>query len=631
MSLPHVLAGPGLTVLRALWEMTWQGALWALAVWALTRALPRLPASLRTTLWWLVALKCLVGLLAPTPVRLPLLPAPEARPALAQAPALPVPVEAPAVAARDGHGVPATTPAVARAASPRGWELLGLGALLVWLGGLAWQARGLLQGLVQLRHLRREASPLEDAALTRAAEDIARALGLARLPRLRVSEHATSPLALGLLRPEVLLPRKALRTLSSQEQRMALAHELAHLRRGDLWLGWVPALAQALVFFHPLVRRACREYALAREEACDAAALQATGAAPREYGRLLLLFGVTRSPAAAAPGASSHLAALKRRIAMLEHATVDSQPRRSWTRWTLGGLALAALVPFQVVAREAPATPTVPVPALPALQPAPAAPATPPSVAQAPTPVRAATALAPLAPLAPARPVAGPMLAMTLDSELRYVLLQDNDSATMAGSKEDLRMARRLSGGTTPFFYVEYNDKEYVIRNPDTLKAIGAAFQAQPDLTRQHEEFGQKMGALGMKMQELGVKQGELGVRQGEIGVKLAALGLKQSKAALAQSRSASQNEKESPEIARQLAEYEKEEAELERQQEALEKEQDVLEKEQDVLEDEQEVLEKEHEVVERKQEAFEREAEKKLRQLVEDAVRKGIAEPVNR
>ena len=75
---------------------------------------------------------------------------------------------------------------------------------------------------------------------------------------------------------------------------MALAHELAHLRRGDLWLGWVPALAEALLFFHPLVRRAAREYALAREEACDAEALRLTGAEPGDYGQLLLAFGVAR-------------------------------------------------------------------------------------------------------------------------------------------------------------------------------------------------------------------------------------------------------------------------------------------------------------------------------------------------
>ena len=60
---------PGTGVLRTLWEVTWQGALWALGVWALTRALPKLPASVRTSLWWLVGLKCLVGLCAPGSVR----------------------------------------------------------------------------------------------------------------------------------------------------------------------------------------------------------------------------------------------------------------------------------------------------------------------------------------------------------------------------------------------------------------------------------------------------------------------------------------------------------------------------------------------------------------------------------
>ncbi|PTL79999.1 hypothetical protein [Vitiosangium sp. GDMCC 1.1324] len=53
----HAVMEHGLGVLRTLWQVTWQGALCALAVWALTRAVPRLPASVRTTLWWLVGLK----------------------------------------------------------------------------------------------------------------------------------------------------------------------------------------------------------------------------------------------------------------------------------------------------------------------------------------------------------------------------------------------------------------------------------------------------------------------------------------------------------------------------------------------------------------------------------------------
>ena len=35
---------------------------------------------------------------------------------------------------------------------------------------------------------------------------------------------------------------------------MALAHELMHVRRRDVLLGCLPALAERLYFFHPLVR-----------------------------------------------------------------------------------------------------------------------------------------------------------------------------------------------------------------------------------------------------------------------------------------------------------------------------------------------------------------------------------------
>ncbi|HEX8819712.1 MAG TPA: M56 family metallopeptidase, partial [Archangium sp.] len=417
---PHAVAEWGLGVLRALWQVTWQGALWALVVWALTRALPRLPSSARAALWWLVALKCLVGLCAPTSVRLPLLPAPEPSVAVVEKMA-PAPAgEPPRPEVRRAEAlVPVPTPEPS--GTHLGWTPLVLGVLLAWLGGLAWQGRELRRGLVRLRRLRREARPLEDASLLQAAARLGRELGLTRIPRLLVSEHAESPLALGLLNPEVILPRRALETLSPQEQRMALAHELAHVRRGDLWLGWVPALAQAAFFFHPLVRRACREYALAREEACDAAALQATGAAPREYGRLLLLFGVARAPAAAAAsGASSHLAALKRRIAMLEHADTESKLPPRWSRWALGGLALVALVPFQVVAREA-----APPPPAPAVQVAQAQPSAAPATA---SPV-----VVPVIPLPRIAAVAPPAPPHEDDDEDEddgaYVLLRSNDSA----------------------------------------------------------------------------------------------------------------------------------------------------------------------------------------------------------
>jgi beta-lactamase regulating signal transducer with metallopeptidase domain/prefoldin subunit 5 len=634
----HAVAEQGLGVL---WRVTWQGALWALAVWALTRALPRLPSSARAALWWLVGLKCLVGLCAPGVVRLPLLPAPEAPPTLVvKAGAAPAHTGLPLEVARKDGEAPRVTPPPERTGTRT--QQVVLGVLLAWLGGLVWQGWALLRSLGQLRRIRREARPLEDATLHQAAATLGRELGLARLPRLRVSEHAPSPLALSLLRPEVILPRTALEKLSPLELRMALAHELAHVRRGDLWLGWVPALAQALFFFHPLVRRACREYALAREEACDAAALQATGAGPREYGRLLLVFGVARAPAAAAmPGASSHLAALKRRIAMLEHAATDSMQRPRWIRWALGGLALVALVPFQVVARE-PAASTPPVPQAPAVTPQPSQPLVPAAVLPVVKPPPPAPRVAAAQPAAPAKPPAPPR-APDEDDEDRfsYVLLRSADEAMMvSGSTRDVKVARHLAGGgKLPLLYVRRDDgQEFIIRDAATLRTFEDTFKTVRELGEQQGKLGEQQGALGEKQGELGGKQGELGGKMGELGGKMGALGHKQARLAHQAALLEMDDGEETPEIKRQREQLEREHEELEQQMEALERQMEPLGEQMEALgremEKYSEPMEKLGEQMEKlgeQMEAASREAEKKAQTLLEEAIRKGQAEPVKR
>src|SRR6185503_600454 len=114
----------------------------------------------------------------------------------------------------------------------------------------------------------------------------ARSMRLRRAPRVVISQRAPTPHVIGLLRPVIVLPTDP--HLSTAELRMALDHEMAHVRRADLWLGLVPGLARVLFFFHPLVRMAVREYVVAREAACDVAALAAGPHEPSDYGRLLL-------------------------------------------------------------------------------------------------------------------------------------------------------------------------------------------------------------------------------------------------------------------------------------------------------------------------------------------------------
>ena len=117
---------------------------------------------------------------------------------------------------------------------------------------------------------------------------------------------------------------------------------MAHVRRGDLRLALLPALARAVFFFHPLVWLACAEWSMAREEACDALALQATGAGAASFGGLLLKMagGASQAPALSlSPGYHS----LRRRLLGLTRTS--SRPLRG-----LIAIALAALLPWRLTA-----------------------------------------------------------------------------------------------------------------------------------------------------------------------------------------------------------------------------------------------------------------------------------------
>ncbi len=182
---------------------------------------------------------------------------------------------------------------------------------------------------------------------------------------------------------------------------MAMAHELAHLRRGDLWLGWIPAIAQRLFFFHPLVAWAVREYALSREAACDAQVLQQTGTMPQAYGHLLLRLGIAHPMHSGLAGASPSFHNLKRRLTMLQQSdNLSRQRMRGWPLIVL--IVLAGVLPYRVTAKAPKATAmthsTASVPTPPA-PPAAAAPLPPP-----PPPPPAFRAPAPPAP--PARSAA---------------------------------------------------------------------------------------------------------------------------------------------------------------------------------------------------------------------------------
>jgi soluble lytic murein transglycosylase-like protein len=236
---------------------------------------------------------------------------------------------------RMGAGGPVPRELVASWALVVGWAY---GAAVVVL------AARLGLGARSVARLRRSAAPLPEA-WARRIEALARELGLARSIAAAESDRIDAPLVIGWFRPLVLLPAGWVTALPPDVVEAVLVHELWHVRRHDVLLGWVQAGLEVLLCFHPAAWWLSRRARTSREHCCDDAAAARCGR--RRYAEALLRAEEARSfGVAVVAGACGVLPAARRsgelrdRIArVLGRAALT--PRRRWM--AVGLLALLAL------------------------------------------------------------------------------------------------------------------------------------------------------------------------------------------------------------------------------------------------------------------------------------------------
>ena len=528
-------------------------------VYGVCRALPSLSAATRCRLWWLVSLQAVLGLFWSQPLQLAWLPAPQAvaMSATDVAADMVYPL-APEASAQLLAAMPmpaADVPAVA-------WWAVALATL--WMSGVLLMALRTFGEWRRCRALLAAAYPCEDEALVQALQLASDAHGVRPAPRLWMSTQVDAPQLVGPFRPVLLLPAGD-NALQGDALDLALTHELQHLQRRDLQWGLLPALAQHLFFFHPLLRLSVREYAQAREEAVDAAVVGQHGASRQAYGRLLLQLGVAPQPHLGVASAAPDTTSLKRRLLSL-------QSRRSCPRILAMALTAVVLVvgvaPMRLVAAPVPPAPPAP-PAAPKVVPppppkAPKAPPAPPSSARVPA--------VPVAPAPPAEPadvealpgpddadVAGDVDAdFDVDTGMHSehttsrttsittygrldlgksppeaFVLVDGDSTFANGGMDDVTVARRQLG-KGPALWFRKGDKRYVVRDPMMIQSLQRAYSGAADLGRQQSELGRQQSALGRQQGELGRQMGEMGRLQGEEARRMALAAAEAARSAVA-------------------------------------------------------------------------------------------------
>jgi len=372
----------------------------------------------------------------------------------------------------------------------------------------------------------------------------------ATVPRIAESEFISVPVTVGVLRASILLPA-GWREWGDAKLDTVIAHEMSHVIRRDAFTQFVSLLHRAVFWFSPLAWWLDRHLRDLAEQASDEAALSA-GANRNEYAKTLLGFFETLQ---AAPQR-----VWWQGVAMAEAGRAEQRVERilAWRGAVSMGLkksVAVAIIAFAipVVYLAASVRPARPddgsAAAARAQEPAPppepnAAPAKPPAGAASTVvppsvdskidskidstiaPPVAAEPVAPVEPEDPQEATArdhGYSYSYGFDDEERFVIVSGKtDAFTMSGSSQDARHVEKLRKQIPgDFIWFQRDEKSYIIRDQATVERARKLWAPQQELGAKQEELGKQQEALGKQQEELSARMERIQVKVPDMTAEL--------------------------------------------------------------------------------------------------------------
>ncbi len=278
-----------------LWTQVWQVTVVALLVWALVKTAAQNRPHLAHSLWLLVLLKALTPPVLASPTSPFCWIGTRGNPVLLAE----SPVNCPSAKMTSGEvnresinsAVVIDNPAKddsKTASTADFWKRIQRWLIAIWVSGTLFAiVRLMLRYILFLRWTSRSTEhrkPQIDSLIDRLRKQI----GTKQPVRVRVLDIPVGPAVLGFFHRTILLPESIVRNRTDEQLEPLLAHELVHLRRGDLWWAVIQSLARCLLWFHPLVHLAERQLTSEAERSCDEETIASLGCSPAAYARCLL-------------------------------------------------------------------------------------------------------------------------------------------------------------------------------------------------------------------------------------------------------------------------------------------------------------------------------------------------------
>ena len=146
-----------------------------------------------------------------------------------------------------------------------------------WFVGLLIFSLRFIGGLVYVQRLKtRGINPVDDN-LKKRIDNLLNKIKFSRPIEVLESAFVKVPVAIGYLKPVVLLPLGMISGLPQNQVEAIIAHEIAHIKRYDFLVNLIQTFAETIFFYHPSVWWISAITRIERENCCDDIAVELCG------------------------------------------------------------------------------------------------------------------------------------------------------------------------------------------------------------------------------------------------------------------------------------------------------------------------------------------------------------------
>ncbi|MFA7418669.1 MAG: M56 family metallopeptidase [Melioribacteraceae bacterium] len=213
--------------------------------------------------------------------------------------------------------------------------------VMLWLSGLFFFSLRFIGSVLYVQKIRTRGLNELDIEWLYRSREIGKKLGIKKFVSVFESINVKVPLAIGYIKPIILLPIGMINGLPYTQVEALIAHEFAHIKRYDFVINLIQTLVETIFFYHPAVWWISNQIREERENCCDDITVSVCGDSFAYSKALYNLLQIQHNNPELALAASGKVNQLLRRIKRMNGEK---------SKFSYGGRFAAFMLVFAIVA-----------------------------------------------------------------------------------------------------------------------------------------------------------------------------------------------------------------------------------------------------------------------------------------